>query len=660
MSLRAVAVTAPPAPHAPHSCGMDSLVELDLLNDDASDVVSPAREFQRKGSRSSLVKDENPIKRRGLLRLQDQASRKGTPKRERPIKCERSPRPHDGQSDGSVAELQLVAAEDDDEAESTEEKLCTGFKRSYETGICWVTGDPLQWGLPRGRGNWCKDCFNLWRLVWGSRTNLIMFALWLESEENWRTWELHLVAALMMKKEGVERLTTEKLAARVVALSFALQLLGLPFGPMVVTRFRDLGAFENLDSLRRVQVVEKRGASEKQACLGYLLDAEPLPQSGSCVQRPCTSGAACLATRSALTTQCAEYLDLLKLAFPDAPDALMSPRLVAQCQPPGASGSCAAMADQSANDIRVDSTMAWALSQLQAYKGADWPSVRETHFTTTMNRFMDLKSNLAHEGDEHNVQKVEEWLGKLGVGKLVTKKYKELMKGQKLAKLQCLSPSLSEWVTFLRSQKLHVHYTLVQLHLKVLFVAHSGSYDKKLQLIIQEGLVCVLNQMPASASISAESWLRSVVFVKFAMDIEAAQVQECDAVRKNWITAMEGMVEVLDKAELASALQTLINDLGVLVIMLQAGCEHTEVSVADAASCMEALSSSRFTLLRDALTKAPAGIEFASAVKELLQRRASDGVGGRSFSHSCGGVRGLSHVAPLCARSLRPQLTSSA
>eukprot|EP00959_Pyramimonas_sp_CCMP1952_P350546 7344402-Pyramimonas_sp.AAC.1 len=37
------------------------------------------------------------------------------------------------------------------------DKICNGCRRSRLHGVCYVTLEPLHWGLPDGRGSWCKD-----------------------------------------------------------------------------------------------------------------------------------------------------------------------------------------------------------------------------------------------------------------------------------------------------------------------------------------------------------------------------------------------------------------------------------------------------------------------------------------------------------------------
>ena len=502
-----------------------------------------------------------------------------------------------------------------------EDKPCPGCQRSKFTGVCWLTGDRILWSLPALRGSWCKDCFNLWRLVWGSKTNLIMFALWLEDSDNLLTWELHMLAALTIRKEGAERLTAEKVGARVASLQFVFQLSGVPLGPMQLMRFRDLTTFAELEPERLVQMLEKDGP-DFSPCLGYFARPSKSIVGRQIIERPIMAGRAFLASRSAIATSSAEDVHLFAAAFPASAS-------VSEERPDGESQHIVpvATAGDSRINLRVATTVSWAISQLHPYKTKDWTTIKESYFTITTSKFLDLKTALAHEGDEQNVSVVEEWLDKLVFGKLVTKKIRAYLKGMKSCKLELLSPSLGEWVGFLRSKKLVLHYTFLQLHLKVIFMRGAACFSHLLKTMFMEGLDTVLKDMPRDANVSSSSWLRSVFFARFSSDLEGMAVQECENRRKIWISSLEDMGSILLASSSASEVQGLASDLAVLVTMLKAGLDQTDVTVTDAALCIAAIATPRFTLLKDALNKAPAGIEFASAARELLQRRAADEVG---------------------------------
>ena len=145
--------------------------------------------------------------------------------------------------------------------------------------------------------------------------------------------------------------------------------------------------------------------------------------------------------------------------------------------------------------------------------------------------------------------------------------------------MQTLSPSVGEWVGFLRSQKLVVHYTFLHLHLKVVFMMGAGDFSQKLKTMFTDGLETVLKEMPQGTNVSSESWLRSVFFARFSLDLEGMVVQDCENQRKLWISSLEDMSSILSASSSASQVHVLVSDLAVLVTMLKAGLDQTETSV---------------------------------------------------------------------------------
>ena len=76
-----------------------------------------------------------------------------------------------------IAEDALVLYNSDPDGIENEavDKGCSGCSRNCVVGRCWVNIDEMiQWALPQQRGLWCRDCFNLWRLCFQSRTTLVM------------------------------------------------------------------------------------------------------------------------------------------------------------------------------------------------------------------------------------------------------------------------------------------------------------------------------------------------------------------------------------------------------------------------------------------------------------------------------------------------------
>ena len=107
---------------------------------------------------------------------------------------------NDEELDGSEA---APAAGDGDTAASSD-KNCIGCGRIYGVSPCHVVpGETVKWGLPNGRGGWCKDCHSVWRTVFQNRGYLGDLEDWLKHDPVKRA-EFHLcrLAYLSLAFEG--------------------------------------------------------------------------------------------------------------------------------------------------------------------------------------------------------------------------------------------------------------------------------------------------------------------------------------------------------------------------------------------------------------------------------------------------------------------------
>ena len=82
-----------------------------------------------------------------------------------------------------------------DDGDESEDKYCPGCARHCTLGMCFIMlGAFIQWALPELRGLWCKDCFNLWRLVFKSTMKLTDLAAWFRDPAHRTEWNLALGA----------------------------------------------------------------------------------------------------------------------------------------------------------------------------------------------------------------------------------------------------------------------------------------------------------------------------------------------------------------------------------------------------------------------------------------------------------------------------------
>ena len=108
-------------------------------------------------------------------------------------------------------------------------KECGGCLRENDAGKEAVDEEPgVEWGLPDGRGSWCKMCFTLWRIMLKHKLPLSFLYAWLREHDNMIDWNVMIVVYLSLRKEGRERVTKLDIDNRTQALLHCCALLGLP------------------------------------------------------------------------------------------------------------------------------------------------------------------------------------------------------------------------------------------------------------------------------------------------------------------------------------------------------------------------------------------------------------------------------------------------
>ena len=78
-------------------------------------------------------------------------------------------------SPGTPAPGRSVKSEKKEDDEPVD-KECLGCGRGTITGRCWLNPEAtLTWALPKKRGQWCRDCYNCWRLCFQEEHSLHLF-----------------------------------------------------------------------------------------------------------------------------------------------------------------------------------------------------------------------------------------------------------------------------------------------------------------------------------------------------------------------------------------------------------------------------------------------------------------------------------------------------
>ena len=123
-----------------------------------------------------------------------------------------------------------------DEEDDDKRKCCIGCHRNARTGRCFVRPDEeaVAWAFPSGRGCWCRDCYNVWRLRFSQKMPLATMSYHLKQNTTVITeFEVALVSYISLRRNGSDRVSGPALAERMelvewIAGAFGMPLRGIP------------------------------------------------------------------------------------------------------------------------------------------------------------------------------------------------------------------------------------------------------------------------------------------------------------------------------------------------------------------------------------------------------------------------------------------------
>ena len=111
-------------------------------------------------------------------------------------------------------------------------KHCFGCGRHCIHGKCfYCAGENVTWALPSCRGNWCRDCFTVWRTCLADEVPLFFLSNWLKIDTNAEKFEHNLIAFLTLCAERVPQIRLPHVQARSNVLLFLARLLGIELRP---------------------------------------------------------------------------------------------------------------------------------------------------------------------------------------------------------------------------------------------------------------------------------------------------------------------------------------------------------------------------------------------------------------------------------------------
>ena len=173
-----------------------------------------------------------------------------------------------------------------------------------------------------------------------------------------------------------------------------------------------------------------------------------------------------------------------------------------------------------------------------------------------------------------------------------------------------MHPAIDLTVKFLLSQGLDFRHSLTCLRLKVLFLSSSKKlWSDMFAEIVELGLETVVASVPSEAAVQPTGWLRSVIFIRIACDIEQMDVKTCDAKRSDFAAACYSIAKRMERLSNQIVFATAAADIETLAIFISLGCDYgcDHLSAAKAYEISEELGKPKFTLLKCVLDRSSGG-----------------------------------------------------
>ena len=454
----------------------------------------------------------------------------------------------------------LVApAGDPDEDDPTTERHCVGCYRGQRSGVCFWSKSVISWAVLDGRGHWCKDCHNLWRVLLRETTSLALLGPSLSHPANRSSWWLHLVAYISLRKEGSERITRPALLARVDAFYFYETKMCMPPLPVIVMPLqvyvRNMDTDEMLEKVNPSRLCTMFTGDDDQPCLGYFVDESVVKAHNSHVlQRP-RSGS------QASPGSCALRLWSNSPGDRDTIRAMACGNVAAAASSDWHGGE-AEIGEVSSPLATPEHKLRAKVQQLHEsmckmlsdwFTSRQWEAdIKESLFTPFSHKLSCARTEAAARSDEQTVRKVDEWLRGWQVGKTFARHFRDWCRRPKmqqdLGKLAGMADSLQKFCDFLssigirrsqcRSLQLHLLYVSVVSDYFERNLSWPQSWNKFFH--DKEDVATTFAGFTKDTETpSFEPWLRGLLFLVLAHKISTCPLDEVVALPEKLLLSIQ-------------------------------------------------------------------------------------------------------------------------
>jgi hypothetical protein len=286
-----------------------------------------------------------------------------------------------------------------DEEDDDKRKCCIGCHRNARTGRCFVRPDEeaVAWAFPSGRGCWCRDCYNVWRLRFSQKMPLATMSYHLKQNTTVITeFEVALVSYISLRRNGSDRVNGPALAERMELVEWIAGAFGMPLGRFLVVPISDVVCLASPGFL--VTIKNKFGFE-----LGAMVVDENVAAHGGVeVARPGDPSGMQLVSRRVLNTNnitdTAKMGELFGVASVEPQATIVKTETDSSCKDMTKSGK--------KTHKRVMAAVSAAAILLHSFQGDEWEDMKERSFTKPMEKLMEAQLEAAHEQVDELIQDV--------------------------------------------------------------------------------------------------------------------------------------------------------------------------------------------------------------------------------------------------------------
>ena len=544
----------------------------------------------------------------------------------------------------------LVAATSaTDEMDEFADKECLGCHRSSASGRCWARPEELlQWALSGYKGLWCRDCFNLWRLNYQTRSTLVMLPCHLASDVTFEDdWHTALLAWISLRRAGHERISGPLLAERVEMVKWLMQALGVPIYGYKVVPLAELSADVAPPSAADLVTVQVHGSDQ----VGVMVRV-PSKASGA-IARPLDGSTFGLPSRRRLLSTLESDLPMLEKIFGQAvvPGAVGSGRsmLAGVVVKTEKSSPERAELPKEAKKVyqKLRAHVANAKLLLNNFEGDEWEDMKEASFTQILGKLGTSQLEAAEQQVEWMIEQASSWYHGFKDTKEFIRKHRNILRAKASNstwdKFGELDTPISKVYDFLQKHiSIGLSFTIVRIRSHFQAVSSSdtahGLYER-LTGIHSIGLFSALSAMDSDACsrLSADNWLRGLVVGQIASSVECLATDEVEEARSTLESNVKKSVSLLQTFPKPEALKEVIVDLEMFWKVCAAGLASEVVDTKSAIAAKAHIhNSARLAILAKALAESNGGLELVAPIVQMETKGVHDTLADSRFEAGLG------------------------